>query len=786
MNGECSFDQKFFTSTHSLSANDVKRVLKAVDQYLKNPESPSLNLEPVSGKVGAQRLWTIRASQEIRILLARQGSLTVFLRAGRHDDIYLLAGRTVFVAPRDGAPALIGITSEGGGFEHLLQDDETPPRGAVESVERAIRDPEVRLERAPRRLPRVESVEGAIRDREESGERAGERTEPSLLEHWTDKEIAELGFAPEEVALLRQSKADNLLDVWPEISEDQLDIVLQCCEISPEEWREQELLADEELANERFRTAVVERGAVAGLSDVLNPDEILRLLKAPVEEWMVFLHPEQRSLVRRRFSGPARISGSAGTGKTVVALHRAAALAKRFSEEMFSEQTPQTPILFTTYIKNLPPVLKNLYLRLPSAMKDAVEFTNVDKLAYRICKEAGREPSMDPRALNSLFSKAHKTVVTDGSPLHRASITRKYLREEIDKVIKGMGIDTLEQYLAIERTGRQTPFGAEMRRQSWELKEEYDRRLAEEGIVDFPDVLRAACDIAKGREAPTYRAAIVDEAQDLTLVGLQFVYALVTGEDFRGGPDSLLIVGDGAQKIYPGGFTLAQAGIDVRGNSSILRENYRNTEQIIKAALACAGAETVDDLGDEYKRGEGVSETQRQGVKPQLIGAGDISSQASFAIEKIEALCEGDSVSRGDIGVFAAANHVVNVVKSQLKNAGFLYQDLQKFAGKTNRKVKVGTFHRAKGLEFKVVFILGLTEGKFPSGRRFGQSQAEHAENRSMQISQLFVAMTRARDALFLLYDSEPSEVLYSALEHCELVDDEGGTDKQSGCSDPF
>ena len=180
------------TSASSLSSNDAQRVMKAVDQYLKNPESPSLNLEPVSGKVGAQRLWTIRASQEIRILLARQGSLTVFLRAGRHDDIYLLARRSAFVAPRDGAPALVGITSADDGFERLLQDDETPLRGA-ESVERAIRDREETGERA--------------------GERAGERTEPSLLEHWADKEIAELGFATEEVALLRQSKADNLLDV---------------------------------------------------------------------------------------------------------------------------------------------------------------------------------------------------------------------------------------------------------------------------------------------------------------------------------------------------------------------------------------------------------------------------------------------------------------------------------------------------------------------------------------------------------------------------------------------
>ena len=742
MNSEFALGRKFLSSTYSLSPNDAQHVLKAVDRYLKNPESPSLHLEPISGRVGAQRLWSIRASQEIRILLARQGPLTVFLRAGRHDDIYRLAGRTAFVAPLAGTPALIGVSPGVEELEHPLQGDAILRESPID----------------------VDVQTGWISDQTEPWE----HTEPSILAHWSDKEIAELGFTSEKVAILRQCQADNLLDVWADITEEELDLVLKCCEISPEEWREQELLTDENLANERFRAAVVERGAIAGLSEVLEPDEIKRLLKAPVEEWMVFLHPEQSSLVHRRFNGPARVRGSAGTGKTVVALHRAAALAKRFTERLIPEEAP---ILFTTYISNLPPVFKNLYLRLPTAVQDAVEFVNIHKLAYRICEEAGRKPEMDPRVHASVFAKAYRSVVVDETPLYRAFVTKDYLKDEVAIVIKGMGIDTLDEYLKIKRTGRRTPFGEAMRRQAWELREEYDQRLASEGIVDFADVLRDACDIAQERQEASYSAAIVDEAQDLTLVGLRLVHALVTGADAQDSPDCLFVVGDGAQKIYPGGFTLTQAGVDVRGNSSVLAVNYRNTEQIITTAQACAGEESVEDLEEEYVRGDESAQASREGVKPQLVKAGGIGDQVSYVIKRIESLCEDDSLSKGDFGIFAATNQVVKEVKTQLQDAGFRCQNLESFKGKPNTKVKVGTFHRAKGLEFKVVFILGLTKGRFPSARRRGQSETEHEENTALQVSQLFVAMTRARDALFLLYDGEPSEVLYSALEHCELVD---------------
>ena len=274
----------------------------------------------------------------------------------------------------------------------------------------------------------------------------------------------------------------------------------------------------------------------------------------------------------------------------MVAIHRAAALASRHA-------APTRPtVLFTTFIKSLPPVFANLYRRLPNAVPGGVEFVHVDSLANRVCREAGVVPALDPASINRAFDAAWSDVVRAATPLQTSRLTKFYLRDEVREVIKGRGIDSLDEYLAMERTGRRTRFTPAMRRQTWELREEWDRKLSAAGVKDFPDVVRMARDLARKRPGRTYESAIVDEGQDFTLVGLQFVQALVTPAGRPDTPNGLFIVGDGAQKIYPGGFTLAQAGIDVRGNSSVLRVNYRNSHEIIAAAMACTGSEEVNDL----------------------------------------------------------------------------------------------------------------------------------------------------------------------------------------------
>ena len=726
-----SFDQKFWQSVAQLDKIDSQRVREAIKKYQQAPDMPGLNLEQLKGNAGKKRLCTFRASDELRVLLAREGLISVLLRAGHHDSIYRFADRTEFVTPLIGSPGLI-----------------------------ATKPSVVDLDGSP--LARKRAVTVLATD-----------SERSILEHWKHNELSQAGFNKDEITRLRRSTQDTLLKVWPNIPQETFDRVLEMAEQSPEEWFQIRLIADDEQSRqEKFRKAIVERGALGGLSSLLDPAEFQRLMSAPIEDWMIFLHPDQRALVDRRFNGPARVRGSAGTGKTVVALHRAAALAKQFAD--FPGNRP--PILFTTFIKSLPPVFKNLYERLPTTVKGAVEFVHVDSLAARICAEGQQFKSINESKNKALFDRAFAKIVQPGTPLRRARLTRNYLREEVKDVLKGRGVGSLAEYLKMERTGRRTRFTAAMRTQTWELRQEWDRHLDQEGFVDFPDRVRKARDIARQRPEPTYRAAIVDESQDITLVGLQMIRALVRGADGRDRPDALFIVGDGAQKIYPGGFTLAQAGLDVRGNSTVLSVNYRNTREIIDAAMECAGSEPVNDFGEEYVRSDAAADAvQNSGVKPCLVRATKFSEQVDYVVRKIERFRESQDLKFGDIGIFAATNEKVDRVLKQFRRTplGHHLQNLKDFTGQLNdfNFIKIGTFHRAKGLEFKVVFLFGISEVSLPTPRKPYQTSAEYEEWRTLQISELFVAMTRARDYLFLLSNDNPSEVLYEALDCFDEVE---------------
>ena len=698
----------------------TSRVLQAVQRFQANPANPGLNFEKLHGRAGAKRLWTFRATQSLRVLAAREGEITVALLAGEHKAVYDLADKSAFVVPKTGAPKLIRLAAGNGSAS------ETGATGQDGASTAPTDDPG-----------------------------------PSILEHWTTPELLRAGFDEHDVAILRDVRdEDALLDRLPD--EAKLDLAIECSEKSPEEFFQPEMFADERATD--FRDAIVERGALSGLSSLLDADEMARLLSGPIEDWMLFLHPEQRAIVDRHYNGPARVRGSAGTGKTVVAIHRAAALARR-------DPAPRRPtILFTTFIKSLPPVFENLYRRLPNAVPGAVEFVHVDSLANRVCREAGIVPALDPPATDQAFDAAWAEVVRPGTPLRASRLTKYYLRDEVREVIKGRGIDSLDEYLAMERTGRRTRFTSAMRRQTWELREEWDRRLAAAGVKDFPDVVRLARDLARKRPTQTYESAIVDEGQDFTLVGLQFVQALVKPASQPDAPNGLFIVGDGAQKIYPGGFTLAHAGIDVRGNSSVLRVNYRNSHEIITAAMACTGSEQVNDLGEAYLRGDdevrGIS--TREGVKPALIRGGDFGGQIRYVAETAKRLAGSASLDLGDIGVLAPTNKLVNQAQGGLQAMSVDCQPLANFVGTSTSRVKIGTFKRAKGLEFKVVFLLGLGVDSFPSPKRHWQTPEEYEERRALETTELFVAMTRARDGLFLLCDDEPCDPIYEGLEHID------------------
>jgi superfamily I DNA/RNA helicase len=284
------------------------------------------------------------------------------------------------------------------------------------------------------------------------------------------------------------------------------------------------------------------------------------------------------------------------------------------------------------------------------------------------------------------------------------------------------------------------------------------------GTIDFPDVVLRARDHARRRPEPTYRAAIIDEAQDLTLVGLQLVRALVNGPDAVDRPDGLLIVGDGAQRIYAGGFTLRQAGVEVRGRTTVLRTNYRNTRQILEAAMAVAGDEEINDLGEEQLRRDAPADAVRDGIKPVVVLCDSHDDEIAFIARQIKELTSTGVVGVGDLAVAASTNPQVRAVTKALASASVPVVGLDTYSGQHTDAVKVGTHFRIKGLEFKVVFLPFLGAADFPRAQQPGQGDAEYADQRALALNQLFVAITRARDGLYLLCTGEPSTVLDAGL----------------------
>lgn len=299
----------------------------------------------------------------------------------------------------------------------------------------------------------------------------------------------------------------------------------------------------------------------------------------------------------------------------------------------------------------------------------------------------------------------------------------------------------------------------------------WDGQMDRHGTIDFADVILRALAHARRRSSPTYSAVIVDEAQDLTLAGLQLLRALVNAPDVESDrPDGLFILGDAAQRIYPGGFTLHQAGVEVRGRTFVLTENYRNTDEIIAAAIAFAGDHRVDDLGEEIRRGDEPISTVRSGQRPALIRISGLDAQADEIARRIKDLAESDSgIGPGDVAVLAPFNTSANSVRARLRNHGLEVQSLEDYDGRPNDRVKVGTYHRAKGLEFKAVFLPHM--GRFPPQARKGSSDEEVAESRELATSQLFVAMTRARDLVVVLHGSKLSSLLAPATDHFERLE---------------
>ena len=580
------------------------------------------------------------------------------------------------------------------------------------------------------------------------------RTGPGPFDPWDDALLGASGFAPHEINLLREARDDDgVLALQRYLAPASFERALQAAVAASEDEIRAlaaPVKAPDELAPDETRFAEqVEARVLAGAGGValLAAEDIESVLTRPIEDWMVFLHPDQRRLVDRRFNGPARITGGAGTGKTVVGVHRGARLAGDGRK-----------VLFTTYIRTLPKVFETLYRRLAPQTADRVTFTGVHAHALRIARTTGIRLQSDQ--IDAAFEDAWKVTAVPGNRLRQMGLGPQYVRNEIAWIIKGRGLTVADRasYLASPRTGRGTPFSQDVREQIWELFVLYERRLRAHDTADFDDVIRVARDHVRAHGDPdAFDAVIVDEAQDLTRVGLEFVAAIAGDRE-----DGLLLLGDGQQSLYPGGHSLRSIGIDVRGRAAILRLNYRNTREILLAADRIVAGRPFDDGDDELQQADPSQriDVERRGPEPLVLSFATEDDHDEALTLAISDLSSRSDTDLGDIAVLVPNNRLVREYAASIAGLGLACRTLDKYDGTPSSEVKVGTFKRAKGLEFKHVLLPRAEPGKLYDAPFRGEDGPTHQERLDRTRRELFVAMTRARDTVWVGYVGEPSRLL--------------------------
>jgi superfamily I DNA/RNA helicase/mRNA-degrading endonuclease RelE of RelBE toxin-antitoxin system len=470
----------------------------------------------------------------------------------------------------------------------------------------------------------------------------------------------------------------------------------------------------------------------ADLQDILE--------RGTLEQWQLFLHPDQRSLVQRSFSGPARVRGISGSGKTVIALHR----ARRLAKEALGKGEK---VLFTTFDKGLAAAASRLLDLLCGPERSAIEVTHLhrwclDFLAFR----GVGSPKYSPEESRRLRRDAVAAIPTALQNSLRM-LPPDYLWSEVDFLMGRFLHDQVDDYLTTDRSGRGRALTPEQRRAVLQVYSWFHKTLLSRGFVEPAEFVRMAYRQRLNGEQclEDYCAIIVDEVQDISEIGLKLLHSLVGDR-----PDGLLLVGDTTQRIFTRGYSLRGLGIDIAGRGLVLRKNYRNTRQILQAAFPLVENEWKEDIAQsEISTDEARPEfSVREGCRPIVVRCSDEVTEGRFLTTEIAALLKYRHYGLRDICVLARNRRYRDLAVASLKAADIpVYPARDPDAGEVSpdqNAIRVSSLHGAKGHEFGSVFVIGVVDGVLPL-----RSAAE-SESLSSEAAVLYVGMTRARDLLYL------------------------------------
>lgn len=501
-----------------------------------------------------------------------------------------------------------------------------------------------------------------------------------------------------------------------------------------EVFREMEKVEEETSVDQKdFVTALKNEDSKRRFFVVDEAKDLAEVLNAPLDQWRIFLHPKQRRLVSMQANGPVRVLGGAGTGKTVVAMHRARYLA----EEVFNKKEDR--ILFTTFTRNLATDIQENLRKLCSVdALSRIDVVNLDAWVANYLRGHGyKHQVVFDEDENEAWACALNQAPTD------VGLTPSFYRAEWEHIVQAQNITDSDQYLKASRVGRGTKLGRDAKKRIWPVFQEYRAQLNEQGKKEFIDLLRDARGLiqSKGMQLP-YRAVIVDEAQDMSAEAFRLLRAIVA-ED----ANDVFIVGDAHQRIYRYRVSLGQCGVNIRGRGRKLKINYRTTDEIRRFAVSLLRGCEFDDLDGGIDEQKGYL-SLTHGGPPIVRCFANFPEEMTFLKQHIRDLL-ADGTPLESICVVGRTNRLLDSYIAQLQSDDFATYEIKRNTAEQRDKpgLRVATMHRVKGLEFEHIIVVAANKGILPLDAAVDDA-ADSVAKRYVETGErslLYVALTRAR-----------------------------------------
>ena len=515
-------------------------------------------------------------------------------------------------------------------------------------------------------------------------------TETTLFESFSDLELQRLGVPDELIALVRGiERPEHLESYASNLPADVYEYLYYLSEgISIDE------IFEEIEAGKTDDVEALSSNAQKSVYILTEDSELEDILSGDFDKWKLFLHPSQRALAYGEFKGPSKVTGSAGTGKTVCALHRAKYLTDKL--EPFEK-----PLLFTTYTKSLTEYLETVTGKL-GIPDNEIEVKNIDRLILELARTFNVIEAKEGMINSSEELKIWKEIIE----YNPSMFDERFLYDEYNEVILANDVKTKDEYFKTSRVGRSVRIGRKDKTLIWELTKEF-KKAKQTNYTKF-ELCNMLIKHFESNPNKPYSYIISDEIQDFSNLELTLLRSLVAEKE-----NDLFLVGDPFQNIYGRQINFSQSGINIRGRrSKKLKVNYRTTEEIKKRAVSLLINERYDDFDGEEETNAGYVSLMH-GDEPIYQTFDTPEEEELFIRENMEELLLNKNVNAEDICIASRTNRGVDDTKVLLNNAQRKFKDISA-TRKSSGAITVSTFHNLKGHEFKHIIVRGFSEDRIP------------------------------------------------------------------------